>query len=574
MITDHNGSNWDEYKLPCPECGGSDPVAKNKDGSAHCFSCDKHYHDYDKACESGGLEIKTTPTATTVSKIKDHRNKLSVPSNGIFTDLHDRRIAKATAMKYGVKVVENTGDHIYPYYSGNQMVATKVRYKSHDGITKNFDITGSFSDTGLFGEQLFSKGGKYITLVEGECDAMAGYEMLGSKWAVVSIKRGAAGAVKDVKESLEFLESFDNVVICFDNDKAGKQAAQKIARLFTPSKAKIMTLPEQFNDPNEMLFANKSNDFSQAWWSSKTYTPAGVINVSDYKTKFFTREKKASVPYPYAGLNKKLYGLRAGELVTFTGGTGLGKSSVTRELEHWLIKSTEDNVGIIALEEDPNRTISGILSIEANARLYIEQELEKFSEEEIDKYFDILYNGDNENRVWVHAHFGTNSIDDIFSKLRYMIVGCGCKWVVIDHLHMLVSAVFEGDERRAIDSIMTRLRSIVEETGAGIILVSHLRRVEGNKGHENGVQVNLSHLRGSQSIAQLSDCVIALERNQQADDPEEANTTVLRVLKSRYTGDVGLASRLLYDRETGRLNEIPAEDYEDDGNDMEFDDYA
>jgi twinkle protein len=563
MITDHNGSNWDEYKLPCPECGGSDPVAKNKDGSAHCFSCDKHYHDYDKACESGGLEIKTT--STTVSKIKDHRNKLSVPSNGIFTDLHDRRIAKATAMKYGVKVVENTGDHIYPYYSGNQMVATKVRYKSHDGITKNFNITGSFSDTGLFGEQLFSKGGKYITLVEGECDAMAGYEMLGSKWAVVSIKRGAAGAVKDVKESLEFLESFDNVVICFDNDKAGKQAAQKIARLFTPSKAKIMTLPEQFNDPNEMLFANKSNDFSQAWWSSKTYTPAGVIKVSDYK---------ASVPYPYAGLNKKLYGLRAGELVTFTGGTGLGKSSVTRELEHWLIKSTEDNVGIIALEEDPNRTISGILSIEANARLYIEQELEKFSEEEIDKYFDILYNGDNENRVWVHAHFGTNSIDDIFSKLRYMIVGCGCKWVVIDHLHMLVSAVFEGDERRAIDSIMTRLRSIVEETGAGIILVSHLRRVEGNKGHENGVQVNLSHLRGSQSIAQLSDCVIALERNQQADDPEEANTTVLRVLKSRYTGDVGLASRLLYDRETGRLNEIPAEDYEDDGNDMEFDDYA
>jgi twinkle protein len=139
---------------------------------------------------------------------------------------------------------------------------------------------------------------------------------------------------------------------------------------------------------------------------------------------------------------------------------------------------------------------------------------------------------------------------------------------------MLVSATVEGDERRAIDAIMTKLRSIVEETGAGIILVSHLRRVDGNKGHENGIQVNLSHLRGSQSIAQLSDCVIALERNQQADDPNEANTTQLRVLKSRYTGDVGLASRLLYDRETGRLNEIPYEDYENDNNDLEFNDYA
>ena len=114
----------------------------------------------------------------------------------------------------------------------------------------------------------------------------------------------------------------------------------------------------------------------------------------------------------------------------------------------------------------------------------------------------------------------------------------------------------DGDERRAIDSIMTRLRSLVEETGAGMILVSHLRRVEGNKGHEQGVTVGLSHLRGSQSIAQLSDCVIALERNQQSDDPQEANTTHLRVLKSRYTGDVGMAAHLLYDNDTGRLKEL------------------
>ena len=100
-----------------------------------------------------------------------------------------------------------------------------------------------------------------------------------------------------------------------------------------------------------------------------------------------------------------------------------------------------------------------------------------------------------------------------------------------------------------------------------MILVSHLRRVEGNRGHENGISVSLSHLRGSQSIAQLSDCVIALERNQQAEDIEEANTTRLRVLKSRYTGDVGLAGRLFYERETGRLRELEKEAYEDDSTD-------
>ena len=74
-------------------------------------------------------------------------------------------------------------------------------------------------------------------------------------------------------------------------------------------------------------------------------------------------------------------------------------------------------------------------------------------------------------------------------------------------------------------------------------------------------------MRGSQSIAQLSDCVIGLERHQQAEDIDEANTTRLRILKSRYTGEVGLAGRLFYERETGRLRELAKEDYEDDSTD-------
>ena len=204
------------------------------------------------------------------------------------------------------------------------------------------------------------------------------------------------------------------------------------------------------------------------------------------------------------------------------------------------------------MEEDWRRTVDGILSIEANARLYVDQERDKFDESTLMDMFDKVFEDD---RVFIHAHFGTNEIDDIFAKLRYLIVGCDCKWVVVDHLHMLVSALGEGDERRAIDNIMTRLRSLVEETGAGLILVSHLRRVDGNKGHENGIEVSLSHLRGSNSIGQLSDCVIALERNQQSDDADEARTTRLRILKSRYTGDVGMATSLMYDKETGRLSE-------------------
>lgn len=534
--------------LPCPECGGKDPVGLNEDGSAYCFSCTKRIPNYETFT---GTSIAP---AAPVTEIQTYRNNAALDSTGSFNALTDRKISLETAKKYGVKSTINTASgqvltHSYPYYNLNEVGGYKVR-NTED---KMFSWRGSSQGTGLFGQQLFRDGGKYITITEGECDAMAAYELLGSKWPVVSLKNGAGGAVKDVKESIEFLEKYENIIISFDNDQPGRDAAIKVARILSPGKVKILNLPEGVKDANDILKVGYHKDYVSAWWEAKTYTPSGVLNAADLYDKYVNREVKQAIPYPWEGLNKKLYGLRRGELVTLTGGTGLGKSSITRELEHWMITNTTDNVGIVALEEDYLRTMDCLLSIEASARLYINEIRDDYPKDKMKAMHDKLFKDD---RVWIHSHFGATDVEEIFSKLRFMIVGCDCKWVVVDHLHMLLSASADGDERRTLDNIMHRLRCIVEETGAGMILVSHLKRVEGNQGHENGVTVGLNHLRGSQSIAQLSDCVIALERNQQSDDEQEANTTHMRVLKSRYTGDVGMATHLHYNRDTGRLSEV------------------
>lgn len=540
--------------LPCPECGGSDPASLNEDGSLYCFSCDKLIRNQDNTIQTTPIEFKT------------YKNNSMNTSDGSFNALTDRGISLDTAKKFGVKSILNSrgevDTHIYPYYNVNEIGAYKLRDPN-----KTFHWQGSSTGTGLFGQQLFQGGGKYITITEGECDAMAAYELQGSKWPVVSLKNGAAGGVRDVKASLEFLEKFENIVINFDSDTPGREAAKKVARLFTPGKALIMILPEEFKDANDMLRSGNHKAYTNSWWNAKTYTPSGIMSGKEIISKYYDRPKKEAIPYPWEGLNEKLYGLRTGELVTVTGGTGLGKSSITRELEHFLVKNTDDRVGIVALEEDYYKTADCLVSIEANARLYIDHIREEYESHSKDKLDAMLQDIFNHDRVWIHSDFGSNDIDEIFSKIRYMIVGLDCKWIVVDHLHMLLSASTEGDERRTIDSIMHKLRSIVEETGAGMILVSHLKRIEGNRGHENGVSVNLSHLRGSQSIAQLSDCVIALERNQQADNEDEANTTHVRVLKSRYTGDVGMATHLLYDKDTGRLSELS--DYDDELGDGE-----
>ena len=119
----------------------------------------------------------------------------------------------------------------------------------------------------------------------------------------------------------------------------------------------------------------------------------------------------------------------------------------------------------------------------------------------------------------------------------------------------MVSAQENGDERKALDEIVTKLRMLVQETNISLFIVSHLKRPQGG-GHEIGGVTTLSQLRGSAGIGQLSDIVIGLERDSQAEDPITRNTTQLRVLKNRFSGESGPGSRLLWNKDTGRMSEV------------------
>ena len=249
-----------KYHQPCPLCGSSDAASINEDGSAYCFSCDKRVNDYTKLTQFELINnLDKLAVAMENPSVEDFKVKQTNSINeieGSFEALTDRGISLSTAKKFNVKVVKNIeGEiikHFYPYSIAAEVTSYKVRE-----VGKHFSWRGSSQGTGLFGQSVFKDSGKYITLVEGECDAMAAYELLGSKWPVVSIKSGAAGAARDVKHSIEFLEGYDNIVINFDNDKAGRDAAKKVARLLPPGKAKILTLPDDFKAPNEMRKAGR-----------------------------------------------------------------------------------------------------------------------------------------------------------------------------------------------------------------------------------------------------------------------------------------------------------------------------
>ena len=292
--------------------------------------------------------------------------------------------------------------------------------------------------------------------------------------------------------------------------------------------------------------AGRGSEIVKAMWDARPWKPDDIIDGSDLYERLTTPQKFEAVDYPFSGLNDLSHGIRKGEIVTFCAGSGIGKSHVCKIIAHHLLKVTDSGIGYVALEESIERTANGIIGLELDKLLHLTPPSD--TEEFRTAFSNTLGSG----RFYLYDHWGSLDSDNLIGHIRYMAKVLEVDYVVLDHLSIVVSGMGDGDERRIIDNTMTKLRALVEETKLGLILVSHLKRPEG-KGHEEGASTSLAQLRGSAAIAQLSDMVIGLERNQQ--DAENRNKTVLRVLKNRFSGETGIACALNYDRDTGLMTE-------------------
>ena len=511
---------------PCDNCGSSDANAEYSDGHYYCYSCETH-------TPSAGGEARTTP-----------RLSPDLIPIGSYQALAKRKITEATAKRFGYSLSTFKGQtvQVANYKRNGQIIAQKIRFPN-----KDFLMLGNAKESGLFGQHLWRDGGKTLCITEGEIDCLTVSQALSkdNKWPVVSIPQGAAGAARAIKRELEFVSSYNKVVIMMDNDEAGRKAAKEIAMLLKPNQAFIAEFPAK--DASELMMAGRTQDIVTAFWEAKPYRPDGIIQGSDLWESLTQEDTTESIAWPYEGLNRLTHGLRRGELVTLTAGSGVGKSQVCREIAYHLIKQGE-TIGYVALEENVKRTALGLMGLAINKPLHLSKE--GVTNADLKSAFDDTVGS---GRVYLYDHFGSMLATNLLDKIRYLAKGCDVGWVILDHLSIVVSGIDDGDERKTIDVLMTQLRSLVEETGIGLILVSHLRRPEGNRGWEEGLITSLNALRGSASIAQLSDSVIGLERNQQ--DQETANQVTVRVLKNRFSGETGVATTLYFDRVTGRLSE-------------------
>ena len=532
-------------KLPCP-CGkSSDAFATYTDGHGFCFSCGTNFPDGGGGEAAGGRRKMASPDLLT---------------GGYYTAIKSRGLTEETCRKFGYEVLDEFKGkpaQIAPYHTPEGvLVGQKVRTPD-----KSFSVMGSLKTAGLFGQHLHRTNGKWVVVTEGEIDALSVSQALGNKWPVVSIPNGAQSAKKALAAQLDWLLGFEHVILWFDDDDAGREAVEECGGLFPPGRCKVARI-SGYKDANDALRAGKAGAIVDAVWGARTWRPDGILSGDELWDRFRAEcdDSAVAVELPWLGLQQKTLGLRRGELWTITAGSGIGKSAIVRELALHLLGEGE-KVGLLMLEESVSRTLKGLMGIAMSRPLHLDttpwKDLGQAEQKARQDAFERIGGG---SRLHLYDHFGSTGTDNLINRIRFMVTSLGCTWIILDHLSIVVSGTAdEGDERKTIDALMTKLRTLVQETKCGLLLVSHLKRPAGDKGHENGAEVSLAQLRGSHAIAQLSDAVIGAERNQQAETETERAITTLRVLKMRFTGDTGIACHLFYDKDTGRLSEVSLE---------------
>jgi twinkle protein len=521
------------YKTSCDSCGSSDANAVYSDGHTHCFSCRKTT----KGTE--GETPNSTRRRTTVSTS-------FAPIVGEVTSLPSRGITEETCQKFGYirgKLADGTGVQAAPYYKDGVLVGQKTRTKD-----KDFKSLGNFKGVELFGQHLWRDGGKMVVVTEGEIDAMSVSQLQQNKWPVVSVPSGISGAVKAFKDNLNWLEKFEKVVIMFDNDPADTQAHAEVAKaietcagLLSPGKARIARLP--LKDANEMLVASRGGEVIEAIWNAKEYRPDGLVSV-DELIEAIKKPVEWGLPWWLDPLNNALYGRRYGEIYGFGAGTGVGKTDWLTQQIAYDITVLKQPVGLFFLET-PVAELGKRIAGKIKQRLFHIPDA-NWTEAELDEGVNAL-----RGMVTFYDNFGQSDWGIIRGHMRYMAAQ-GTKIFYLDHLTALADT---ADEKGSLEQIMKEMAGLANELKVIIHFVSHLTTPEKGS-HEEGAKVKIREFKGSRTIGMWAHALLALERNQQAEDEEDRQRTTFRILKDRNTGrGTGMTFFLAYDRDTGMLSE-------------------
>lgn len=555
----------------CDKCGSSDGKAIYNDGSHYCWVCkDKSLSaDYKEHLDSKNrkgkvkkvkevedMEIKpSTKPALTKEENQEFKSETSTKGKG-FRGIRDEF---NTMFNVRYSYSEETGEVIEQAYTctqGGELVGYKIRE-----VPKNFYSKGrTGADCDLFMQFKFNRGGRYVVITEGEVDALSAYQMFADynktkgdyETAVVSPTTGA-NSHKQIAAQYKFFDSFEQIIVSYDSDKAGQAAVETIVKVLPKGKVKIMNM--RYKDANEYLEKGEEKAFIADFYNAKAYVPVGVLPSSGLYDRILNQSSVAKIPFPpFMGELNELFvgGMPLGHIINIAADTGIGKTTLVNEMIYYWVFNSPHMIGIVSMELDAGQYGEALLSrhIEKKLALIPSQE-EKLAFLRSDKVKaqaqDLMLDSSGNSRFYLLDN-RDGSVEDIQDTIEELVVGCGAKVIVLDPLQDILDGL--GNEEQA--SFMKWTKGFMKSHSVTFVFINHMRKTPAGQNGADSEQ----NIMGSSTIIKSASANILLKRDKMAEDELIRNSTEISVTKNRVCGLTGPAGSIYYDNTTHTLHNL------------------
>ena len=513
-------------KEQCPECAaeGLDTACDNLvtfiSGVKYCVA--RH--------GTMGVGDKTSPVESKVNEIVKASSDLW---DGVYPTSPIRGISPKTFKFYGYQINKEKRCHLANYYNeAGQVVMQQVR-----DANKNFPLRGdvSYNNT-LYGAHLFTPDERvFITITEGQLDALSVAEAFDRKYPVVSLPNGCQSAYKVLLNNQKYLSGFKYVVLAFDNDGPGQDAINQCLKIFEPGKLRIAKWTRK--DANDHLKEGEAATIRNLVYGAVEYLPAPILTGDAWLDTMRSFQRK-TMPWPWEAANAVLSPIFIPSIDTIAAWPGVGKTVVMADIMRHAIK-LKGKVGVISLEESAQILLIKLTDMLTGSKLQ-EVSNRDFTEEEIE-----MCRQATENVVtYDHKTYGSD-LETILENLPYIAQSLNCEIIIFDNLSYAATGEAD-DERRGIDKAMIKLKDSSTKYGYTLFNVCHL--------NEDSDDFKKTKIRGSRGVEMYSDRIIYLGRNCESDDIISRNTLTFYVKKDRATGrDTGKSFDLYYNPTTRRF---------------------
>lgn len=477
-----------------------------------------------------------------------------------------KRCISPQTLDYADVRQDKEGNIVWNYYDSND-VLTMVKYrpsrKIHKGENKCWCQKNADTSNLLFNMNRINTTAPLL-ICEGEPDCLSAIEAGFTN--TVSVPLGS-GNFHWIEENWDWLEQFDSIIVCSDNDEAGQKMQKEVVYRLGSWRTKVVEVPPIFeaengkkysiNDLNEALYYLGKEKVLEIILNAKDSPVPGVIDFSDIQD--VDLDQIDGITTGIRPLDRYLMKLFQGTLNIITGINGAGKSSFINQI---ICQSLEQDKNVFLFSgELPNfQTKNWLNSVLAGQRHIEERHFQDATyykvRPEAKREIDEFYRG----RLYIYEDGRSNRMTDLLKTMEDSVRKYGTKLLILDNLTAINLECSDDNKYNKQSELIMNLIAFAVKFNVIVLLVVHPHKIDTMR------RLNKMDVQGISAIIDLAHRIISLYRVSEKDKQGEQKMNgsgwrvkpikedvLIDILKDRMLGFEGRSVGVYYDQPSRRF---------------------